>query len=73
MRKVEFYDRKGQLLKTLSFENYQQYEGTYWRALKMSMMNHQTGKSTDLLFSDYRFKTGLKDNDFVKAVLRRLR
>lgn len=73
VRKIEFYDRKDQLLKTLSFENYQQYEGGYWRALKMSMVNHQTGKSTDLLFSDYRFKTGLKDNDFVKAVLRRLR
>ncbi len=73
VRKIEFYDRKDQLLKTLSFENYQQYEGGYWRALKMSMVNHQTGKSTDLLYSDYRFKTGLKDNDFVKAVLRRLR
>ncbi len=73
VRKIEFYDRKDQLLKTLSFGNYQQYEGGYWRALKMSMVNHQTGKSTDLLYSDYRFKTGLKDNDFVKAVLRRLR
>ena len=73
VRKIEFYDRKDQLLKTLSFENYQQYEGAYWRALKMSMVNHQTGKSTDLRYSDYHFKTGLKDNDFVKAVLRRLR
>ena len=73
VRKIEFYDRKDQLLKTLSFENYQQYEDAYWRALKTLMVNHQTGKSTDLLYSDYRFKTGLKDNDFVKAALRRLR
>jgi hypothetical protein len=39
----------------------------------MSMVNHQTGKSTDLRYSDYHFKTGLKDNHFVKAALRRVR
>jgi outer membrane lipoprotein-sorting protein len=73
VRRIEFYDRKDQLLKTLSFEKYQQHEGGFWRPLKMSMVNHQTGKSTDLIFSDYRFNTGLKDNHFVKAALRRIR
>lgn len=73
MRKVEFYDRKGQLLKTLVLEDYRQYEGAYWRPLKMSMVNHQTGKSTELHYSDYRFQTGLTNNHFVKAVLRRMR
>jgi len=36
------------------------------------MTNHKTGKSTDLIYGDYQFKTGLDDNDFVKNVLKRL-
>jgi len=70
---VEFYDRKNELLKTLNFNKYQQYLDQYWRSHELVMVNHQTGKSTVLAFDDYRFKTGLKDRDFSKAVLRRQR
>ncbi len=73
VRKVEFYDRRGDLLKTLVLEDYQQYEGKYWRAKRMSMVNHKTGKSTDLIYSDYTFQAGLRDRQFVKTVLTRLR
>ena len=73
IRKVEFYDRRGDLLKTLTLTDYREYEGGYWRALTMSMINHQTGKSTDLLYSDYVFANGARDRDFVKGVLARLR
>ena len=72
-RKVDFYDRKGALLKTLSFEDYREYEGGIWRAHTLKMVNHLTGKSTDLIFSDFTFKTGLDDNDFQKGILRRVR
>ncbi len=37
------------------------------------MLNHQTGKRTELIYSDYRFGTGLDDGDFVKGVLNRAR
>ena len=73
IRKVEFYDRRGDLLKTLTLSDYRQYEGGYWRAQKLAMVNHKTGKSTDLLYSDYEFKTGLGESDFEKGVLNRLR
>lgn len=72
-RKLEFYDRKNSLLKTLKMVDYKQYQNAYWRALKFEMVNHQTGKSTDLIYDDYRFKTGLSENDFVKSVLKRVR
>ena len=39
----------------------------------MAMVNHKTGKETDLVYSDYAFKTGLADRDFVKSALKRLR
>lgn len=69
--KVEFYDRKGALLKTLSFQDYKQYLNQYWRAHTMAMQNHQTGKSTVLTTTDLVFQTGLKDKDFQKNTLKR--
>jgi outer membrane lipoprotein-sorting protein len=71
--KIDFYDRKDTLLKTLTYLNYTQYLDKYWRAAKMSMVNHQTGKSTDLLFDKYQFTTGLTDSDFNKNSLKRAR
>ena len=32
IQKIDFYDRKSALLKTLTFSNYQQYLTKYWRA-----------------------------------------
>ena len=37
------------------------------------MVNHQTGKSTDLSYNSYEFKTGLTDKDFNKNTLKRAR
>lgn len=71
--KIDFYDRKNALLKTLTFSGYQQYLGKYWRAAKMEMVNHQTGKRSVVNFTNYQFKTGLKDSDFHKSKLKRLR
>ena len=71
--KVEFYDRKDSLLKTLSFDGYNQYLGKYWRADLQTMVNHQNGKGTDLKWSDYTFQVGLKDSDFNKNTLKRAR
>jgi hypothetical protein len=72
IRKVEFYDRRGDLLKVLDLSDYRNYEGI-WRAHKLSMSNVQTNKQTDLLYGDYEFATGLAENDFVKGRLSRLR
>ena len=71
VRKLDFYDRKNALLKTLRFEDYRKYEDKYWRSHKLSMENHQTGKSTSLIYSDYEFTKDLTDNDFNKGVLKR--
>lgn len=72
-RKIDYYDRKQTLLKTLTWSGYKQYLGKYWRADEMDMLNHQSGKSTRLLWRDYRFRTGLKDADFTQESLRRAR
>lgn len=72
-QKIDFYDRKKSHLKTLTFHDYQQYLDKHWRPARMEMVNHQTGKSTTLGFSDYAFKTGLDDGDFDQASLARVR
>lgn len=72
LRKVEYYDRKGSLLKTLLLEDYRDYDGV-WRAHVLRMENHQTGKSTVLQYSDFEFDTDLNDRDFVRGVLSRIR
>jgi hypothetical protein len=71
--KVEFYDRKNSLLKTLTFSGYQQYLDKYWRADLQQMVNHQNGKSTDLEWNNYQFRVGLKESDFNKNSLKRAR
>jgi outer membrane lipoprotein-sorting protein len=69
--KIVFYDRKDSLLKTLTYSGYKQYLDQYWRADELHMINHQTGKSTLLTWSDYQFKTGLQDKDFSRNSLKR--
>jgi len=71
--KVDYYDRKNALLKTLIYQGYQQYLEQFWRAGKMVMTNHQTGKSTVLINKNYQFKQGLTERDFDRNSLKRVR
>lgn len=73
INKIDFYDRKDSLLKTLTFSSYKQYLAKHWRADKQEMINHQNGKSTELKWSNYDFKTGLTDSDFNRNSLKRAR
>ena len=73
VRKVEYYDRKDAHLKTLTLASYEQHLDRYWRAGEMTMVNHLTGKSTVLTWTDYQFQAGLEDSDFTQTGLRRAR
>jgi hypothetical protein len=73
IRKVEFYDRRGDLLKVLELKDYRLYENGVWRAHLLSMSNVQTNKNTDLVYEDFKFGSGLTEDDFVKGRLSRLR
>ena len=71
--KIDYYDRKDSLLKTLVLTRYTKHLDTYWRPEEMAMVNHQNGKSTTLFWSDYQFRVGLTDRDFSKQSLKRIR
>lgn len=72
-QRVDFYDRKDALLKTLTFDAYNRYLDQYWRADDWFMENHQTGKTTRLTFDNWEFQVGLDDRDLDPNRLKRLR
>ena len=69
--KVEFYDRKKSLLKVMTVQKYEKFENKFWRPLVSLMENKQTGKSTEMHWSDIQLKTGLTEDDFSKNNLKR--
>ena len=69
--KIEFYDRKNALLKTLTYTGYKQYLGKYWRSQNLNMVNHQNGKKTLLKFSEIQFGVDLTDDNFSQNALKR--
>jgi hypothetical protein len=64
VHQIDFYNRRGDLEKTLKFSDYQHYLDAYWRAHTMTMVNSQTGKSTTLSWGEYSFANGLGERDF---------
>ena len=69
--KVEFYDRKKSLLKVMTIQQYEKFDNKYWRPLVSLMENKQTGKSTEMHWTNIRLKTGLTEDDFSKNNLKR--
>ena len=72
LQTIHFFNRRSDLEKQLTFTGYQQYLVKYWRAGTMRMENKQTGKSTDLLWTNYNFGNGLSETDFDANRLKRL-
>jgi outer membrane lipoprotein-sorting protein len=73
IEKINYYDRKNTLLKTLTYTDYKLYAGKYWRPLTMEMVNQQNGKQTILKFSQYLFGINLTQDDFTPNRLKRIR
>lgn len=73
VHKVDYYDRKKSHLKTLTATNFKLYKGKFWRPLNAMMINHLTGKSTEIITSQLQFDTGLTTQDFNKNTLKRAR
>ena len=71
--KQVFYDRKGSKLKTLKFIQYKKYLGKFYRPDKMYMVNHLSGKTTTLIYKNYKFQNNYTDSDFDVNALKRAR
>jgi outer membrane lipoprotein-sorting protein len=73
IRVIQYFDRRGAHLKTLSISGYRKYNNAYWRPATMQMANHLTGKQTRLKWSNYRFDTGVNPTEFTPNALRNIR
>ena len=71
--KIDYFDRKNELLKTLIFENYKLFVNRHWRAMGLKMTNHQTKKSTDIEINEMSLQVGLTSRDFDQKSLSRVR
>ncbi len=71
--KIDYYDRKNELLKTLTQSEFKLHAGKFWRAENGNMVNHQTHKSTRLNLTNFVFGKGLKTNAFEPDALENMR
>lgn len=71
--RIDYFDRSGALLKTLTASDYERFVDRYWRPLRMAMINHQTGRKSILEWTDYEFSVGLAERDFSPESLRDIR
>ena len=73
VNKVDYFDRRNAILKTLILHDFRLFKEKYWRALELEMTNHQTKKSTLLTFKNYNFDVSLNEKDFKPNKLKRIR
>ena len=60
--KIEYFDRKNEILKTADFGPYSKIGG-FWRTAYIDMKNHQTGKKSRLEWDMNLRKVGVKLDD----------
>jgi len=70
IHKIEYYDRKKELLKVATFGEYKKISGVY-RIGKISMNNVQNDKNTILIWSKEEIKNRLRSKDFHKRYLKK--
>ncbi len=67
--KIEYYDRRGSLLKVATFRRYKKISG-FWRAGKLTMSNRQTKKKSILQWSNRQLKKRFSDREFTSGRLK---
>ncbi|MCR9277424.1 MAG: outer membrane lipoprotein-sorting protein [Pseudomonadaceae bacterium] len=74
LQKIDYYNRRGELAKTADMSDYQLFDNGQWRAGRMFMSNHLSGKSTELIWRDFQFNQALiAERDFTTNALKRAR
>jgi hypothetical protein len=73
IQKIDYYDRRNELLKTQRILDYKRYLNRFWFANRYEMVNHKTGRSTTMLIKNYKFHNGYTARDFDQTSLERAR
>jgi len=70
VRQSQFWDIKGNLLKTVIVSNIEQIQGI-WSQQNIDVENHKTGHSTSLTFSDIDYQSPVPDDIFTTNAIKR--
>ena len=70
--KIDYYDKKNDLLKTLRLTEWEKFKDKFWRAKHYEMTNYQNKKKTILYLSQYKFGSGLDKAGFSSLGLDRI-
>ncbi len=70
--KIEYYDKNGNLWKTLTFDNIEKV-GNYRIAKEMEMKDLKKSHNTKMLIDEIELDSGLSDDIFTKRNLKRIR
>lgn len=62
--RIDYYDRKGKLLKSQNFKNYKKYNGKWWRADRLEMVNRQNGKKSIFIWNKRTLGSAIADEKF---------
>ena len=70
--RVDYYDRAGELRKTLTAAGYAVYRQRHWRPAELTMRNVVSGKHTLMRWDAYDFDVRLDAQDFTTRALERV-
>ncbi|PKN38399.1 MAG: outer membrane lipoprotein-sorting protein [Deltaproteobacteria bacterium HGW-Deltaproteobacteria-2] len=62
--KIDYYNHRNELLKTMRAFDYKRYLDRFWFPGRYEMVNHKSGRSTKLLFQNYKLRNGYTSRDF---------
>lgn len=63
LKKVDFYDKKGEKMKTLDNEKVEKI-GNYWTATDFTMTDIKANHKTRMIFSNIKYDSNLSDDEF---------
>lgn len=66
--KIDYYDRKGEQLKTMTFSKYEKFD-RWWRPGQIDVHNHQTHKKSVLTWTERKVGVAHDPEDFEKEAL----
>lgn len=69
LQKIDYFSKNGEFVKTLLAKDYKKYLDKFWYPDRYEMVNHDTGRSTALLFKDYKFRNGYTEREFDQSAL----
>lgn len=69
--RMDYYDPQNALIKSMQLLDYKLFADRFWRATRLVMSSKTSSQSTTIIWQDYRFNTGLSENDFTTQALKR--